>query len=403
MAEIDLTIKTTQVVIVSAFVILTIYYNFILVKSSLEILFWATITSFPLIGLKNSTEYISPYLANLNKFKKHHILLFGGVFGKIILYDQNKKAIIFSLLIILYIFLEKTLRKNDISNFIKLSIVTLLFSIIIIAFLNSILHELKFMVSNFHIKNLVSEKNLSYVNDLVTPNLEKMLKGLKWNNNVFLKLKKCGINCDQIGITDIMKIKFSESYYIIICLFKEYKKQIITIAKTSHPVIIKGLKKFLDFGEHSFSAITKFMTFSSTVYIMTRQSIHPMQVVDAFLTLIDESGYLSMEFKDIVNSLIVYNFQKLLVTSISTFLTFSLFSMNIIAIPTILSALTILVPGSPAYLIPLIGILENLFLKKTYCYIILFVVAHNRIKVYCDKMITLKVSLINSKKYILGS
>lgn len=401
MADIDLTLKTTQVVIVSAFVILTIYFNFVLVRSSLDVLFWATITSMPLIGLKNSAAFISPYLANLNYFKKHHMILFILIFGKNIIYDRNQKSILFVAFVALYIIMEKSMRKTKFSNQLKLSIVAALIAIASIATLNSIVCELKFVATTFNIKGIVNEQNLKYLNDLVTPNLEKLAEKLKQNNNIMPKLQKCGFNYERMKITDLKDINLTESYKILACLSTEYKKQLITIAKTSQPMIIKAVKKIITLGENSLAAISLFMTFASTVYIMTKKSIQPMHVVDAFLSLIDDSGYLSAEFKEIVHSLIFYYFQKFLITGFSTFLTFTLFSMNIIAIPTILSALSILVPGAPTYLIPLIGIFELLFLHKPYWYIILFVIACNRIKKYCDSLISLKVSLINSKLKML--
>lgn len=397
MTNVDLTLKTTQVVIVCAFVILTIYFNFVLIRSSLDVLFWATITSMPLIGIKNSAAFISPYLANLSYFKKHHILIIILIFGKVILYDRSKKHIIFASLVILYIILEKSMRKSNSSTQLKLFIVASLIALSIAATLNSIIYELKFIATTFNIKGLVNEKNLKYVNDLISPNLDKMVDSLKKNNNIMPKLQKCGVKYEGMSVSDLKNLKLTEAYKVIACLTNEYKTQLITVAKTSQPVIIKALKKVLILGENSLSAISLFMTFASTVYIMTKRSIQPMHVVDAFLNLIDNSGYLSTEFKGIVDSLILYYLQKLVVTGFSTFLTFTLFSMNVIAIPTILSAITILVPGAPTYLIPLIGIFELLFLQKPYWYIIVFVVACNRIKKYCDSLISLKVSLINSK------
>ena len=401
MADIDLTIKTTQVVIVCAFVILTIYFNFVLIRSSLDILFWATITSIPLLGLKNSVAIISPYLANLNDFSKRHMFLFASVFAKIILFDKNKRAIAFSALVTLYIILEKTLEKSKVSNHLKIYILISIIAIIVSATLSSLLEELKFIAKTFKITGLVNEKNIKYVNDLISPNVEKMLKDLKERNNFLPKLQKCGVNYENIKISDLMSINvssLSESYNILLCLSTEYKKQLMMVAKSSQPVVFKALKKILAIGESSLAAVSLTVTFVSTVYIMVKQSIQPMDVADAFLNLIDNSGYLSHEFKEIVNSLIAYYFQKILVTGLSTFLTFSLFSMNIIAIPTILSFMTVLVPGAPNYLIPLIGIFELIFLQKPYWYIIGFAIACNRIKLYCDSMIKLKVSLINSNE-----
>lgn len=398
MAEIDLTLKTTQVVIVSAFVLLTIYFNFVLVRSSLDVIFWATITSIPLIGLKNSTTFISPYLADLKKVKKHNVLLFGLIIAKSVLYDKNKKAIVLCALVIFYVIIEKSLRRSNISNTIKLFIIASLIVIVFAATLNSIVDELKFVAKTFNIKGLANEKNLKYMNDLVTPNLDKLVKQFKQNNSqLILKFQKCGMVYEKIKIRSIKDIKLSELYQIGSCLFNEYKKQIMDVAKKSQPVIIKAAKRILIFGENSMAAFSLFVTFVSTVYIMTKQSIQPMDVIDAFLNLIDNSGYLSSEFKEILDGLIMYYLQKILVTGISTFLTFSLFSMNVIAIPTILSILSVLIPGAPTYLIPFIGVSELLFLQKPYWYMIIFVIACNRIKIYCDKMITLKVSLINSK------
>lgn len=401
MAEIDLTLQTTQVVIVSAFVILTIYFNFVLIRSSLDILFWATITSIPILGLKNSAAIISPYLSNLNDISKRHVLLFAAIFAKIVLFDKNKKAISFAALVTLYIILEKTLKKSKISNHLKIYILISLITIIVSATLSSLLEELKFMAKTFNITGLVNEKNIKYVNDLVSPNVEKMLNDFKGRSNFLPKLQKCGLNYENIKFNDLKNInlsKLSKSYNIVLCLSTDYKKQLMTVAKSSQPVVLKALKKILVFGESSLSAISLIMTFASTVYIMVKQSIQPMDVADAFLNLIDNSGYLSHEFKEIVNSLIAYYFQKILVTGLSTFLTFSLFSMNIIAIPTFLSFMTVLVPGAPTYLIPLIGIFELIFLQKPYWYIIGFAIACNRIKLYCDGMIKLKVSLINSNE-----
>jgi hypothetical protein len=403
MAEIDLTLKTTQVVIVCAFVILTIYFNFVLIRSSLDILFWATITSIPILGLKNSAAIISPYLANLNDIRKSYVLLFIVVFAKTILFEKNKMATSFTALVILYIILEKALKKSTLSNSLKICILISLITIIVSATLSSILEELKFMAKTFNITGLVNEKNIKYVNDLISPNIEKILKDLKGRNNFLPKLQKCGLNYENIKFNDLKNINasaLSKSYNILLCLSTEYKKQFITIAKSSQPVVLKALKKILNFGESSLAAISLTMTFASTVYIMTKQSIQPMDVAYAFLSLIDNSGYLSYEFKEIVNSLITYYFQKILVTGLSTFLTFSLFSMNIIAIPTILSFMTVLIPGAPTYLIPFIGIFELIFLQKPYWYIIGFTIACNRVKIYCDGMIKLKVSLINSIKII---
>lgn len=398
MAEIDLTLKTTQVVIVGAFVLLTIYYNFILIRSSLDVIFWATITSIPLIGLKNCITFISPYLADLDKIKKRHVLLFGLVIAKSIFYDKNQKAMIISVLVVIYIFIEKSLRRSKLSNNIKLIIIGSLLAIVFAATLNSIVEELKFVAMTFNIKGLVNEKNLKYLNDLITPNLEKFIQKFKQNNNnLILKFQKCGMDYEKIKICNFRDINLSENYNIASCIFYEYKKQIISVAKTSQPVILKTAKRILVFGENSLAALSLFITFASTVFIMTRQSIEPMAVIDAFLNLIDNSGYLSTEFKGIVEGLIMYYIQKIFVTGVATFLTFSLFSMNVIAIPTILSAFSVLIPGAPTYLIPLIGIFELLFLQKPYWYMLLFVIASNRIKIFCDKMITLRVSLINSK------
>lgn len=398
MAEIDLTLKTTQVVIVSAFVLLTIYFNFVLVRSSLDVIFWATITSIPLIGLKNSTTFISPYLTDLKKVKKHNVLLFGLIIAKSVLYDKNKKAIVLCALAIFYVIIEKSLRRSNISNTIKLFIIASLIAIVFAATLNSIVDELKFVATTFNIKGLANEKNLKYMNDLVTPNLDKLVKQFKQNNSqLILKFQKCGMVYEKIKIGSIKDINFSELYQIGSCLFNEYKKQIVDVAKKSQPVIIKAAKRILVFGEHSMAAFSLFVTFVSTVYIMTKQSIQPMDVIDAFLNLVDNSGYLSSEFKEILDGLIMYYLQKILVTGISTFLTFSLFSMNVIAIPTIFSILSVLIPGAPTYLIPFVGVSELLFLQKPYWYMIIFVIACNRIKIYCDKIITLKVSLINSK------
>lgn len=402
MADIDLTLKTTQVVIVCAFVILTLYFNFILVRSSLDILFWATITSIPIVGLKNSAAIISPYLANLNEFKKRQMLLFFIIFAKNILYDKNKKAILISTLVILYILLEKTLQKTKLANYLKISILVSIFAIVMLATLNSFLNELKFMANTFNIKGIMTEQNIKYINDLVAPNVEKMLNDLKSRSTFLPKLQKCGIDYETIkfkNLKDINMAVISESYNMLLCLSNEYKKQLLKIAKSSQPAILKVLKRLLVLGENSLAAISHLMTFASTVYIMVKQSIQPMHVTDAFLNLIDSSGYLSHEFKEIVNSLIVYYFQKILVTGLSTFLTFSLFSMNIIAIPTVLSFMTVLVPGAPTYLIPLIGIFELIFMQKPYWYIICFAIACNRIKFYCDGMIKLKVSLINRNKF----
>ena len=47
---------------------------------------------------------------------------------------------------------------------------------------------------------------------------------------------------------------------------------------------------------------------------MTKQSIQPTDVIDAFLNLVDNSGYLSSEFKEILDGLIMYYLQKILVT-----------------------------------------------------------------------------------------
>ena len=398
MAEIDLTLKTTQVVIVSAFVLLTIYFNFILVKSSLDVIFWATIASIPLIGLKNSTTFISLYLTDLEKIKKHHVVLFSLIVTKAVFYDKNKKAIILSLLVILYVIIEKSVRRSKISNNIKLSIIGLFIAVAFAATLNSIVEELKFFAMTFNIKGIVNEKNLKYLNDLITPNLEKIMNQFKQNNNqLIIKFQDCGMDYEKIKINNIKDIKLSEFYNVASCLFNEYKKQIISAAKISQPVILKAAKRVLIIGENSMAALTLTVTFASTVYIMTKQSIQPMDVIDAFLNLIDNSGYLSTEFKEIVDGLIMYYLQKILVTGISTFLAFSLFSMNVTVIPTILSVLSVLIPGAPTYFIPLIGIFELLFLQKPYWQMILFAVACNRIKILCDKMITLRVSLINSR------
>lgn len=397
MAEIDLTLKTTQVIIVSVFVFLTIYYNFILVRSSLDVIFWATITSIPLIGLNNSTTFISPYLANLSKRKKHHVLLFALITAKSVFYDKNQKAILISALIFIYIFIEKLLKRSKRSNNIKLIIIGSLLATIFAATINSIVKELKFIALTFNIKGLVNEKNLKYLNDLITPNIEKLIHQFKQNNNsLILKFQKCGLNYEKIKNSSFREVNFPEIYNIASCIFYEHKKQIFSVAKTSQPVILNAAKRILVFGENSLTALSGLMTFASTVFIMTKQSIHPMDVIDAFLNLIDNSGYLSTEFKEIVDGLIMYYLQKIFVTGLSTVLTFSLFSMNIIAIPTILSAFSVLIPGAPTYIIPLIGIFELLFLQKPYWHMILFVIACNRIKVFCDKMITLRVSLINS-------
>ena len=399
MAEAELTLKTTQVVIVSAFVIFTIYFNFILIRSSLDVIFWATIASIPLIGIKNSAAYISTYLANLTEFKKHNVILFALIFalGKITFYDKNKKSIIFGVLIILYIILEKSMRRSKLSNQLKLLIVASLLTATVIATFISIIIEIKFIVTTFNINGIITEKNLKHVNDLVIPNLDRVFEQLKQNSDILSKLQKCGIAQKNIKINDFKGINIAESYKTFICLSNEYKNQLITLAKTSQPLIIKALKSILVFGGNSLATISLLMTFASTVYIMTKKSIQPMHVVDAFLNLIDNSGYLGSEFKEIVHSLIFYYFQKLVVTVLSTLLTFTLFSMNIIVIPTILSAITILVPGGPTYLIPLIGIYELFYLQKPYWYIIVFVISCNRIKKYCEGMVSLKVSLINSK------
>ena len=217
------------------------------------------------------------------------------------------------------------------------------------------------------------------------------------NNQLIIKFQDCGMDYEKIKINNIKDIKLSEFYNVASCLFNEYKKQIISAAKISQPVILKAAKRVLIIGENSMAALTLTVTFASTVYIMTKQSIQPMDVIDAFLNLIDNSGYLSTEFKEIVDGLIMYYLQKILVTGISTFLAFSLFSMNVTVIPTILSVLSVLIPGAPTYFIPLIGIFELLFLQKPYWQMILFAVACNRIKILCDKMITLRVSLINSR------
>ena len=398
MADIELTLKTTQVVIVSAFVTLSIYFNFILIRSSLDILFWATITSIPILWLKNSAAIISPYLKNLSSLRKHHVLFFIIVFVKIIFYDKNKAAIAFSALTTLYIISEKTMKKTAFSNFLKISIILSLTAILISATLISLLEELKYITKPFNISSIVNEKNIKYANNLISPNVEKMIQNFK-GGNFLLKLKNCGIDYEKIKIGDLKDIKLStlsESYNILLCLSTEYKKQLMKVAKSSQPLVLKALKRILIFGESSLAAVSLSITFASTVYIMTKQSIQPMHVADAFLNLIDNTGYLSHEFKKILDSLIAYYFQKLFVTGLSTFLAFSLFSMNVIAIPTILSFISVLVPGAPTYLIPLIGIFELIFMYKPYWYIIGFAIACNRIKFYCDSMIKLQVSLINS-------
>ena len=158
MADIELTLKTTQVVIVSAFVTLSIYFNFILIRSSLDILFWATITSIPILWLKNSAAIISPYLKNLSSLRKHHVLFFIIVFVKIIFYDKNKAAIAFSALTTLYIISEKTMKKTAFSNFLKISIILSLTAILISATLISLLEELKYITKTFNISSIVNEK-----------------------------------------------------------------------------------------------------------------------------------------------------------------------------------------------------------------------------------------------------
>lgn len=401
MAEIDLTLKTTKIVIVTVFVLVTIYFNFILIRSSLDIIFWATITSIPLIGLKNITTIISPYLTNFDKIKKRHILLVGLFFGKSILYHQNTASLAFIALIFIYILTEKSLKlSSKISKNIKLFIIFSLFVLTLVVAINSIINELKFVLKTFNLKGLLNEKNIKHLNDMITPNLETWIQQFKQNNNSFLyKAQKCGVNYDSLKNSIIKEKKFSEIYNIAVCLFNEYKKEIITFAQSSKPFILKMAKKIISLGESSITAFSLFVTFSSTVFIMTKRSIRPMDIIYAFLNLIDNSNYLSNEFKEIVDSLIAYYVQKFFVTGLSTFLAFSLFSMNIIAIPTIMSTISVLIPGAPTYLIPVIGVIELLFLQKPYWQMILFIIACNRIKILCDKMITLKISLINSNYY----
>jgi hypothetical protein len=397
MADIELTLKTTQVVIVSAFVIFTIYFNFVLIQSSLDILFWATISSIPIIGLKNSSSYISPYLANLKNLKKIHVALIVLFFSKILFFDRNKSAILVVSLIFLYIFLEKTLQKSDISTLSKTLLVLSLFLVVLVSTLKTIASELKFVSSTFNIKGLINQGWVQYLNSKIIPSIENVASKLANNEILNTRLQKCGVNIVDLNYLYIRGLKFSDARGILTCLAKEYKNNIVKIANNSRPLLIGLFKSIIAFSESGMVIFSKLLTFSSTVYLMTKQSIQPMHVLDEFLNLIDNSGYLSHEFKEIVDSLISYNIQKLLVTCLSTFLTFSLFSMNIIAIPTILSAVTILVPGAPTYLIPLIGITELLFLQKSYWYIFIFVIACNQIKRYCEGMIKLKVSLINSK------
>lgn len=402
MAEIDLTLKTTQILIVCTFVILTIYFNFILIRSSLDILFWATITSIPLIGLKNSATLISPYLSNINGFKKYLIAIFIFILAKAIIFDQSKNFLLASSLVLLYIIIEKTFRKNSISNIAKLSILALFVAFVLISTSYSILEELKFIAINFDFKGFITENYIRYFHDLITQNFEKNLDELNYQH-LLPKFQKCGLNYENLGDADnfLNNINFTSLKNIFICLGNEYKNQLINIINASKPIILKGLKRTVFFAESGFGAISRFITYISTVYIMTTQSIQPMRVMDLFLLLIDESGYLSREFNEIVNDLILYNTQKLILSCFATFIAFSIFSMNIIAIPVILSAVAVLIPGSPTYIIPFIGIIELIFLQKPFWHIIFFIIVCNRCKFYCDKLITLKVSLVNSKSFLL--
>ena len=67
---------------------------------------------------------------------------------------------------------------------------------------------------------------LKYMNDLVTPNLDKIVKQFKQNNSqLILKFQKCGMVYEKIKIGSIKDINFSELYQIGSCLFNEYKNK----------------------------------------------------------------------------------------------------------------------------------------------------------------------------------
>lgn len=397
MAGIELTSSTTQVFIVSVFIAFIIYYNYVLIKSSLDLIFWATIVSIPLIGLKNSTSYISLYLHNWKYLKRPQIVIFLLIWAKNILFDKQLRSIIVFSSVLFYIALEKVLEKSSNSNYFKIVIVMSVCAYLIFIGFFYVMEEIKYITATFNIKGFITEKNMQYITDVLAPNIDMIIDKIRQNQDKFIQFEHCGIDIQRINFEIFRNFNLAEFKKIMLCLANEYKNQLITIAATGRPWIIKAIKKGILYAESSFGVATRLLTFASTVYIMTKQSVQPIQVADAFLSLIDDTGYLSKEFKDILESLIVFNFQKIIVSCLSTYVAFSIFSMKIVMIPTILSVFTVLIPGAPSYFIPLIGMFELISAGKPYWYILCFIIFCNRLKKYYNSLVTLKVSFLNSK------
>lgn len=400
MARTDLTLQTTQVLLVATFIGITAYYNYVLIRKSLDILFWATVASVPLIGLKNSSRFLSSHLSNTRTIKRPQILLLLFVMLKGIVYDRSAKMILMLELAVLYFVIEMTLRRSAFSNSLKVFLVSVVVGTMVVSSLHSIVMELRYVALTFNVKTLATAQNIEYVQNLITPNIDKFFNQLKQRRELLQQFSECGVNLESITLDTLRGASLHDGYRLAVCLGKGYKRQLMTLAEASKPYIIKAVKKMLLLAESSVGAISRFLTFTSTVYIMTKRSIQPMRVIEVFLDLVDDTGYLNAEFKEIFDSLLAYNAQKIVVSCMATFIAFSLFSLHITVIPTILSGLIVIIPAIPHYTIPAIGVVELFLNHKPYWYIILFAVAFDRLRVYCNNMITLKVSLINRTAFL---
>ena len=402
MAPETLPVQTTRVFIICAFLIVILYYNYLLLRESLDVIFWATTVAFPIIFFKAATNF--EFIASSRSIIFDSKLILGMLLAygvKSLLLEYNIQLFLNLVLAAVIVLIEKAgpAQRNRF-KVLRSSLTIFLLLSCSYSLMKSIIEEFKVIPQALLANKWISDANALYIQQQVSIYSDSLLDYLKQFENLFLGLEKCNIKLDteSLSFSSLRNINVHEIYGALKCVAIAHQLEIVRIFENIRPYAISAMARVLSFTATSLSLISNFVTFSSTAFVMSSQSITPLHFMETVLELIDDSGFLATEFRTLFKDILEYNSKNFLLSCFSTFIVFSLFSLEIKVIPTILSGLMTVIPAVSPSSVLLFGLFELLFKKTNPWIVAAFILLYLQISSYCRNLANDGVSTLNRKE-----